>query len=60
MTADELETRFYFIGTVCLRIEEARLWCMPYNLFADLWALYLIHNGRAKQEVEEYIDDIMD
>lgn len=60
MTADELETRLFYIGTVALRLSEAELWNMPHDRFADLWAIHRIYNGTAKPQVETFIDDIMD
>lgn len=59
MTAGELETRLFFIGTQLLNLDEATLWAMPYDRFADLWAMYKIFMGRAKEEIQLYIDDIM-
>ena len=59
MTAAELETRLFFIGTQILRLDEAALWAMPYDRFADLWAMQRIYMNRAREAEQVYIDDVI-
>lgn len=59
MTAAELETRLFFIGTHILHLDEATLWAMPYNRFADIWALHRIYMGRSREAEQIYIDEVI-